>query len=95
MKKSELIDALEAASGQSKASIGAVLDALPAVVVAALREHGAMTLPGLLKIEAKTRAARTMRNPATGEAIEKPAVVVPQAKPVKMLKDSVAGFPAA
>lgn len=95
MKKSELIEALEAASGQSKAAVGAVLDALPNVVVAALRDNGALTLPGLMKIEAKARPARTMRNPATGEAIEKPATVVPQIKPVKMLKDTVAGFPAA
>lgn len=95
MKKAELIEALEAASGQPKATISAVLDALPGVVVAALREHGSLTLPGLMKAEAKARPARTMRNPATGEAIEKPATVVATLKPVKVLKDSVAAFPAA
>lgn len=95
MKKSELIDALGVASGQTKAAVTAVVDALPGVVIAALRDHGALTLPGLLKIEAKARAARTMRNPATGAAIEKPATVVAQVKPAKGLKDSVAGFPAA
>ncbi len=93
MKKAELVDALETASGQSKAAVSAVLDALPAVIVSALKEHGALTLPGLMKIEARSRAARTMRNPATGAAVEKPATVTPQFKPVKALKDQVAQFP--
>jgi DNA-binding protein HU-beta len=52
-----------------------------------------VTLPGLMKIEAKSRPARTMRNPATGEAIEKPASVAPAFKPVKSLKDQVGAFP--
>ncbi|PKQ08401.1 MAG: DNA-binding protein, partial [Alphaproteobacteria bacterium HGW-Alphaproteobacteria-10] len=58
MKKSELIEALEGASGQSKASVTAVLDALPGVLVAALREHKALTVPGVGKFEAKVRGAR-------------------------------------
>lgn len=94
MKKSELIDALESASGQSKAACAAVIDALPGVVLAGLREHGAVTLPGLTKIEAKKREARTMRNPATGASIEKPATVVASLKPVKTLKDGVAAMTA-
>jgi DNA-binding protein HU-beta len=92
MKKSELVDALEAASGQSKAAINAVLDALPGVVLAGLKSHGAVTLPGVAKIEAKKREARTMRNPATGAEIQKPATTVAGFKPVKGLKDAVAGF---
>ncbi len=94
MKKSELIDALESASGQSKAACTAVVDALPAVVLAGLKAHGAVTLPGLTKIEAKRREARTMRNPATGAAIDKPAAMVATLKPAKPLKDGVAEFPA-
>lgn len=95
MKKAELVDALADASGQSKAAVAAVLDAMPDVVVAGLKEHGALTLPGLMKIEAKSRPARTMRNPATGAAIQKPASVAPAFKPVKALKDQVGAFPPA
>jgi DNA-binding protein HU-beta len=94
MKKAELIAALEGATGQTKAAVTAVVDALPGVVVTALKEHGALTLPGLAKIEAKSRAARMMRNPATGAAVEKPATVVAQFKPLKGFKDTVAAFPA-
>ncbi|TVQ54230.1 MAG: HU family DNA-binding protein [Rhodobacteraceae bacterium] len=92
MKKSELVDALEASSGQSKAAVTAVLDALPGVVLDGLKAHGVVTLPGLAKIEAKKREARTMRNPATGAEIEKPATTVAGFKPVKALKDGVAAF---
>jgi DNA-binding protein HU-beta len=93
MKKTELVDALAEASGQTKAAINAVLDALPAVMLAGLKEHGAVTLPGLGKMEAKAREARTMRNPATGEPIQKPATTVAGFKPAKPFKDSVAAFP--
>lgn len=93
MKKSELVDALADASGQSKAAATAVLDAMPAVVLDALKAHGAVTLPGLMKIEAKAREARTMRNPATGQPVEKPATTIPGFKPAKPFKDAVAAFP--
>jgi DNA-binding protein HU-beta len=93
MKKTELVDALAEASGQTKAAVTAMLDSLADVVVAGMKEHGAVTVPGLGKIEAKAREARTMRNPATGEPIDKPATTVPGFKPAKTFKDSVAAFP--
>jgi DNA-binding protein HU-beta len=93
MKKTELVDALAGASGQSKAAVTAVLDALPDVVVAGMKEHGSVVLPGLGKMEAKAREARTMRNPATGAPIDKPATTVAGFKPAKPLKDAVAAFP--
>lgn len=93
MKKAELVEALEEKSGQSKAAINAVLDALPDVVLEGLKSQGTVTLPGVTKIDARSREARTMRNPSTGEPIEKPATVVPAFKPVKGFKDAVGEFP--
>lgn len=93
MKKSELVEALEAASGQPKAAVSAILDALPGVVIDGLKSHGTVTLPGLAKIDAKTRGPRTARNPQTGATIDKPAEVVAGLKPVKALKDAVSAFP--
>lgn len=93
MKKAELVEALESTTGQTKAAITAVLDALPGVVVAGLKSHGTVTLPGLAKIDAKVREARTVRNPQSGAAIEKPAAMSAAIKPAKGLKDAVAGFP--
>jgi DNA-binding protein HU-beta len=89
MKKSELIDALAGASGQSKAAAEAVLDALPGVVLAGLAS-GAVTLPGIAKIDARHRPARNVRNPATGAAMVSPATTVSSMKAVKPFKDAVA-----
>ncbi len=90
MKKSDLIDALSSATDLNKAQVDMVLNALPDVVLAGLKGAGAVTLPGIGKIEAKHRAAREMRNPATGGIVMKEATTVPGFKPVKGFKDAVA-----
>jgi DNA-binding protein HU-beta len=90
MKKSELIDALAGATGQTKADVGAVVDALPGVVLAGLGAGSAVTLPGIAKIDARHRAARTVRNPATGASMQSPATTVASIKPVKPFKDAIA-----
>jgi nucleoid DNA-binding protein len=95
VKKAELVEALESSTGQTKAAINAILDALPTVVVTGLRHHGTVTLPGLVKIDARVRDARTVRNPQSGAAIEKPAAMAAALKPAKGLKDAVAAFPVA
>lgn len=94
MKKSELIEALEAATGHPKAAVAAVIDALPGVVLAALRNGGTLTLPGVAKFDVRKRAARQVRNPQTGAMMDKPASVVAAIKPAKPLKDAVSAFPA-
>ena len=89
MKKSELIAALAEASGQNKATVNAVLDALPGVVLSGLA-NAAVTLPGVVKIDARARAARKVRNPATGASMISPATVVASFKVVKPFKEAVA-----
>ena len=49
-----------------------------------------MTLPGVVKIDAKARAERAVRNPATGAAMISPATTVASIKPVKPFKEAVA-----
>jgi DNA-binding protein HU-beta len=89
MKKSELVDALAGATGQNKSAVEAVLDALPGAILAGLKAGDAVTLPGVAKIDAKARAARTVRNPATGASMVSPATTVSSIKPVKPFKDAV------
>ena len=89
MKKSELIDALAEASGQSKAAVDAVLDALPGVLLSGLASD-AVTLPGVAKFDARHRDARNVRNPATGASMVSPATTVAAIKVVKPFKDAVA-----
>jgi DNA-binding protein HU-beta len=90
MKKSELVDALAQATGQTKAGVEALLDALPGAVMKGLKGGDAVTLPGIAKIDARKRAARTVRNPATGATMKAPATTVPAIKPVKAFKEAVA-----
>lgn len=89
MKKSELVDALAGAADLSKAQAEAALDSLADVVVGGLKAGDAVTLPGIVKIEARHRAARDARNPSSGETIKLPATTVAGFKVVKPFKDAV------
>jgi DNA-binding protein HU-beta len=95
LNKKELIEALEGASGQSRTACEAVIDALPGVLLDAIKSGGSATLPGFVKVDAKKREAREVRNPATGGTLNKPAQMVPAIKPTKPFKDAVAGMPLA
>lgn len=92
MNKPELIKALEEASGQSKSACEAVVDALPKVLLETVKNGDSVTLPGFVKVEAKKRDAREMRNPATGGTVNKPAQMVPAIKPTKPFKDTIAAM---
>ena len=54
-----------------------------------LKKGDEVSVAGLGIFSAKTRAARTARNPRTGEAVNVPAMRVPKFRPAKALKDSV------
>ncbi len=93
MNKKELIEALEEASGQSKAACEAVIEALPGVLLGSIKSGESTTLPGFVKVEAKKRDAREGRNPATGGTVQMPAKMVPAIKPTKPFKDAIAEMP--
>lgn len=80
MKKDELVTALAEASGQTKASVAAVLGALPGVAEAALKSGKSVTVGGLGKLDAAERAAREVRNPRTGEKSMAEAHMAPRFK---------------
>jgi DNA-binding protein HU-beta len=97
MNKAELVNAIAARSvnhydaGVSKVVVAAVLDTLAHVAHAQLAKPGVeITVPGLGKFTVKARAARSGRNPATGEAMEIAARNVPHFTAAKALKDAVA-----
>lgn len=93
MKRADLINALAIASDADKTTVSRLLDAFPKIVADALRADGAIIIPGIAKIEARAKPARTMRNPATGAQIEKPESMAVSLKALKPLKDVVASFP--
>jgi len=69
LKKSDLIAAMAEHSGQTRAAIGYMLDALEIAAKAALARGEAVTVPGLVKLTIRDRAARMGRNPATGATL--------------------------
>ena len=70
MNKSELIDAIAADSGLSKADAGRALDGFTSAVSGALNDGGAVSMVGFGTFSVKHRAARAGRNPRTGETIQ-------------------------
>ncbi|RMF13552.1 MAG: DNA-binding protein HU-beta [Gammaproteobacteria bacterium] len=89
MNKSELIDAIAASADISKAAAGRALDAALESITDALKKGDQVTLIGFGTFQVKERAARTGRNPQTGETINIPAAKVPGFKAGKALKDAV------
>lgn len=89
MTKAQLVAALAEATESDKTSVNRMLDALAGVVTNEMSEGGSVTLPGLGKFACRERPARTVRNPATGEQIQKPADRVAKVTIAKALKDVI------
>ncbi len=89
MNKSELIDAIAESADISKAAAGRALDAVISSVAGALKNGEQVVLVGFGTFSVKERAARTGRNPQTGEPIEIAAARIPGFKAGKALKDAV------
>ena len=89
MNKSELIDAMAASSGLSKADAGRALDGFIGAVTNALSKGDSVTLVGFGTYSVKERAERTGRNPQTGREIKIKAAKIPGFKAGKTLKDAI------
>lgn len=89
MNKSELIDAISEAAELSKASATKALEALIETITSALKQDDNVSLVGFGTFQVKERAARTGRNPRTGEAIEIAAAKMPVFKAGKGFKDAI------
>ena len=89
MNKSELIDHIATTADLSKAAATRALDAMTGAVKTTLKKNGTVTLVGFGTFAVGKRAARTGRNPRTGDAIKIKAAKVPKFKPGKALKDAV------
>ena len=89
MNKSDLIDSISQESGLSKVDVAKSLDAYINTVTKVLQDGDQIVIPGFGTFSVSNRAARTGRNPRTGEAIEIAASRVPKFKPGKGLKDAL------
>ncbi|MBT8052551.1 MAG: HU family DNA-binding protein [Xanthomonadales bacterium] len=89
MNKSELVEAIADSAGLSKADAGRALDAVVKTVTKALKKGDTVSLVGFGTFSVRHRAARTGRNPRTGETIRIKAAKNPAFKAGKALKDAV------
>ena len=89
MNKSELIEAIAASADIPKASAARALDAMVDSVTDSLKKGDSVSLVGFGTFHVKERAARTGRNPQTGQPIEIKAAKVPGFTAGKALKASV------
>ncbi|CAN1561047.1 HimA Bacterial nucleoid DNA-binding protein [Paracoccaceae bacterium] len=91
MTKTQLVAAVAEAMGSDKKTASAALDAIASVVATEVAAGGSITLPGLGKVACKARPERMVRNPATGEQMQKPADRQVKFAIAKALKDVVNG----
>ena len=95
MNKGEMIDQLAQKHDLSKTKareiVESLFDANEGMISGALKKGDKVTIPGFGTFEARKRAARTGRNPATGKEIEIAASTSPAFKAGKGMKDAVTG----
>ncbi|HET8711903.1 MAG TPA: HU family DNA-binding protein [Spongiibacteraceae bacterium] len=89
VNKTELIEAIAASADLPKAAAGRALDAMLDAITGALKKDDQVVLVGFGTFAVKERAARTGRNPQTGNPIEIAAAKIPSFRPGKALKDAV------
>lgn len=94
MNKTELVAEIAAKSELSKKDAEKALKAFTEVVAEQLKKGEKIQLVGFGTFEVSKRAARTGKNPQTGEAIKIPASKSPKFKPGKALKEAVNAKPA-
>ncbi len=89
MNKAELIDALATRLGD-KRSASTALDAVLAEIQTAVTKGDKVAITGFGVFEKRVRAARTARNPRTGEAVKVKKTSVPAFRPGQSFKEQVA-----
>jgi DNA-binding protein HU-beta len=89
MNKAELIEAIAAEAGLSKADAKKAVDAFVGATASALKKGGRVSLVGFGSFSVSERAARTGRNPQTGKEIKIAAKKVVRFKAGSELSDAV------
>ncbi|MEE4378642.1 MAG: HU family DNA-binding protein [Candidatus Competibacteraceae bacterium] len=89
MNKSELIESVADSADLSKAAAGKAVDAVLEAITGALKDGDQVALIGFGTFSVRDRAARTGRDPRTGNPIEINATKIPAFKAGKALKDAV------
>lgn len=89
MNKAGLADVVHGIVGGTKVQAEQVVDTLVDTIANTLKKGEEVSIAGLGIFSVKRRAARTARNPRTGEAVQVSAMNVPKFRAAKALKDAV------
>lgn len=92
MNRKELIEALAAKTESTKADAERSVSAMIDIISGTLKKGDSLSLVGFGTFEVRKRAARTGRNPKTGEALKIKAAKVPAFKAGATLKAAVNGI---
>ncbi|HZA19822.1 MAG TPA: HU family DNA-binding protein [Actinomycetota bacterium] len=91
MNKAELVDAVASSTGETKRAVSDMLEATLNTIQKQVKKGEKVTIPGFGTFSRRARAARTARNPRTGEEIKVKASKVPAFKPGAGFKTFVSG----
>ncbi len=89
MSKTELVNYIAEEAGLTKADASRDLETMIEGVTAGLKKEGKVTITGFATFTAKKKAAKTGRNPRTGETVKIPARVAATIKAGSKLKDAL------
>lgn len=89
MNKSQLAEAAAERAGLSKGEATKALDAVLDSITVALQSGEKVSLTGFGTFEVRDRAARTARNPQTGQEMQVAASKAPAFKAGKGFKDAI------
>jgi DNA-binding protein HU-beta len=89
MNKAALVEKVHEVLGSTKVEAEKIVDTVFDSIVKTLKSGEEVSIAGFGIFEAKMRAARTARNPRTGESIKVPAMRTPKFRAAKALKDAV------
>ena len=89
MNKAELIAAVAAKAGISQKDAGVAVAAVLDEIKEAMKKGDKVQLVGFGSFEVRAKAARTGKNPRTGETINIPASKAPAFKAGKAFKDYI------
>lgn len=89
MNKAELIEALANETELSKAAAGRAVNSLIDIITRSVAKKQDVQLIGFGTFKAAKRAARTGKNPRTGEALKIAAATVPRFAPGAAFKAAV------
>ena len=89
LSKTQLVARLAEQFSLPKKDVGALLDGLAELAYEQTSNVGEFTIPGIGKLIKQERAARSGRNPATGETIQIAAKSVVKFRVAKAAKDAI------